>query len=134
MAEGREPRARAEPHGHALRAWNAALLVALAALSALEALMGAFYLPVWWHGWPFPATAFLCGALNVVIALAATRAVPRAGAVPLIVWLIVCLVCLVPGPGGSRVLLLAIADWRAPLYLAVGAIPAVLARRLARRE
>ncbi|MGL6234971.1 MAG: hypothetical protein ACRC20_06465 [Segniliparus sp.] len=129
-----EDRAWTAPDGHALRAWNTALLVALSVLSAFEALVGAFYLPLWWHGQPFPLTAVVCGALNVAIMLTATWAAPRAGTVPLIVWLIVCLVCLVPGPGGSRILLFAIADWRAPLYLAAGAVPAVLARRLARRE
>ncbi|WP_007467573.1 hypothetical protein [Segniliparus rugosus] len=125
---------RAAPGGRALTAWNAVLLAALSLLSAFEALVGAFYLPLWWDGRPFPVTALVCGALNVAIALAATWASPRAGLLPLAVWLLVCVVCLVPGPGGSRILLFAIADWRAPLFLAAGAIPAVVARRRLRRE
>ena len=122
------------PGSRALTAWNAALLAVLSLLSAFEALVGAFYLPLWWDGRPFPVTAAICGAVNVVIALAATWASPRAGLLPLVVWLLVCVVCLVPGPGRSRILLFAIADWRAPLFLAVGAIPAVVVRRCVRRE
>jgi hypothetical protein len=118
----------------ALRAWNAALLAVLVGLSALAALTGAFFLPLWWNGLPFPVSALLCGALNVAIMLTATWAVPRAGLVPLLVWLLVCLACLMPGPRGGGNVLSAIPDWRVPFYLALGALPAALARRLVRRE
>lgn len=110
------------------------LLAALVALSAFAALTGAFFLPLWCNGMPCPVSALLCGALNVVIMLTATWAVPRAGLVPLLVWLLVCVACLMPGPRGGGNMLSAIPDWRVPFYLALGALPAALARRLLRRE
>jgi hypothetical protein len=110
------------------------LMALLCVFSAVEALAGVFYLPLWWHGNPFPITALICGAANVVVMALAMGVSRRFGVAPLITWLLVCVAALFPGPGGDRLLLFAGDDWRALLLLACGAVPAVLVRRVSSRR
>jgi hypothetical protein len=107
----------------------AVLLLDSVLLAAIELL----YLPLRFDGFllpdlggfPLPITPLIAAVTMPLLVATAGRLSPRTtvAAAPLLVWLLCLGVFGLAGPGGDQVL---IADWRALLLLAAGALPAGL--------
>ena len=107
------------------RALRAVILSILAVDGIISAVLGAFFLPLHLGAIPFPISAFVSGALNVMLVRVAAQWTPspRLAALPLWAWLATVVVFTFPGPGDDAVFS---AMWSLLLLIVAGGLPPAL--------
>jgi hypothetical protein len=106
--------------------WRYGVLALLALDGVLSAVMAVFFLPLRIGPVPFPISAVLAGALNLLLVHTAMQwtSSPRVAALPVWTWLLVVLGCTFGGPGGDILFGgTGVMEYAALLLIAVGAIP-----------
>lgn len=105
--------------------WDRLILALLIIDGAAIGVLSVFFLPLWLGPVPFPVSALVAGAANVLLVRMAARHADRTLviAAPLIAWGVVYLVFALGRMGGSGVIP---ADWRGAVLVFVGAMPAVM--------
>lgn len=136
MEHGRDPgsfTAPAEADGRSPGVAGWLMLTLLVADAIMLATLELFFLPLRLDGtllpklgWiPVPVTVVVAALTTPLLVSRAGRLVdPRAAFAPLIVWVLTVVVLGLFGPGGDLAL---VQDWRAPLLLGSGALPAAMA-------
>lgn len=107
-------------------ATRAVVLTMLAIDGVISAVVGALFLPINLGSVPFPISAFLSGAVNVVLVWAAAQWTdsPRLAALPLWTWLITVAGLTLGGPGGDIVFGgSGLMSYGVLLFIAAGALP-----------
>lgn len=105
--------------------WDRLILTLLIIDGVAVGVLSVFLLPVWLGPVPFPVSALIAGAVNVLLVRMAARHTDRTllVAAPLIAWGVVFLVFALGGFGGSGIVP---GDWRGALLALVGGVPALM--------
>jgi len=112
------------------------LFTLLAIDGVVSAVIGAFFLPVWLFGIPFPVSALLSGLLNAALVWVGLQwtSSTKLAAIPLWTWFLTVLVLMFGGPGSDNVLgSRGLSEFGPLVLLVLGVGPAVflLRRQLA---
>lgn len=102
------------------------MLALLAVDGVISAVVGALLLPSYLGAIPFPISALLSGAINVVLVWAAAQWTdsPRLAALPLWAWLATVVAMTFGGPGGDIIFAgRGVMAYGALLFMALGALP-----------
>lgn len=105
--------------------WDRLILTLLIVDGAAVGVLSVFFLPLWLGPVPFPVSALIAGAVNVVLVRTAARHTHRMAliAAPLMAWGAIYLVFALGRIGGSGIVP---GDWRGVLLLFVGTLPTVM--------